>query len=398
MLTNSPTTCQTVRMARTAVIIGCGSIATAHAYGFVASGVVDLVGLADIHRGALDELGTSCGVPEEGRFTDYRAMLDAVRPDIVVICLWHELHTEAVRAAASRGVGVILCEKPIASNLGDAQAMMVAAQREGVKFAVAHQRRFYPGWAEARRLLAEGAIGPPSHVRLEVRDGILNSGTHSVDLARFVLGDPAAISVTGSVQRSTDRFERGVRIEDSALGMVELENSTRIFLESDIAAEGLVSANAVITGTEGLMAIEENHVRLMNAASGGWRTVSGSPLGSAAARPAPVHTLAEPLYRLIAHFGTAAIDEFVENFVRQARSLVAWLDGEIDDHPGDGRHGYAALEILMAIYESTRLHEVTRLPLATRLNPLDLLVESGALPVLRPGAYDIRANLVRGEA
>lgn len=109
-------------MTRTAAIIGCGSIATAHAYGFAASGMVDLVGLADIHRGALDELGQRCGVREAGRFTDYRAMLDAVRPDIAVICLWHELHTEAIQAAASRGVGVILCEKPIAGDLGAAQA------------------------------------------------------------------------------------------------------------------------------------------------------------------------------------------------------------------------------------------------------------------------------------
>ncbi len=97
-----------------------------------------------------------------------------------------------------------------------------------------------------------------------------------------------------------------------------------------------------------------------------------------------------PMYRLIAHFGTAAIDEFVENFVRQARSLVAWLDGEIDDHPGDGRHRYAALEIPMAIYESTRPHEVTRLPLATRVNPLDLLVHRGLCPC------SVRAHMTSG--
>jgi hypothetical protein len=40
---------------------------------------------------------------------------------------------------------------------------------------------------------------------------------------------------------------------------------------------------------------------------------------------------------------------------------------------------------------------VTRLPLATRANPLDLMVEAGDLPVLRPGKYDIRSSHVRGE-
>lgn len=384
-------------MMPTAAIIGCGSIATAHAYGFVASGAADLVGLADIRQESVDELGDLSRVAPSGRFTDYRRMLDELRPDIVVISLWHGLHAEAVVAAASRGARVILCEKPMAANLGDAERMMVAARRDGSRLAIAHQRRFYPGWAAARRLLADGAIGVPTHARLEVRDGLLNSATHNVDLARYVLGDPATVSVTAAVQRSTDRHERGLRVEDSALALIEVEGGVRIYLESDLDPSALISANAVITGTEGLMAIQENHVRLLNAGSNGWVTISGAPFGAAADEAKPVHPLAEPLYRLIAHFGTAVAEDFVENFVLQARSLTAWLDGDLDDHPGDARHGYAALEILMAIYESTRMHEVTRMPLATRVNPLDLLVEAGDLPVLRPGAYDIRASLVRGE-
>jgi hypothetical protein len=53
--------------------------------------------------------------------------------------------------------------------------------------------------------------------------------------------------------------------------------------------------------------------------------------------------------------------------------------------------------MLMAIYESARRHEKVILPLETRLNPLDLMVESGHLAVERPGRYDIRAFLLRGE-
>ena len=50
-----------------------------------------------------------------------------------------------------------------------------------------------------------------------------------------------------------------------------------------------------------------------------------------------------------------------------------------------------------AIYDSVRLHEVVRLPLPTRDYPLDLMVESGHLPVRYPGRYDIRACQLRGE-
>jgi hypothetical protein len=52
----------------------------------------------------------------------------------------------------------------------------------------------------------------------------------------------------------------------------------------------------------------------------------------------------------------------------------------------------------MAIYESARMHEVVQLPLRTHANPLDLMIESGDLPIERPGRYDIRAFLLSGES
>jgi hypothetical protein len=51
----------------------------------------------------------------------------------------------------------------------------------------------------------------------------------------------------------------------------------------------------------------------------------------------------------------------------------------------------------MAIYESARRHEVVRFPLQTRLNPLEVMLDTGRLPIERPGRYDIRTGLVRGE-
>ena len=53
--------------------------------------------------------------------------------------------------------------------------------------------------------------------------------------------------------------------------------------------------------------------------------------------------------------------------------------------------------MIHAIYESARCHERVMLPLQTRVNPLDLMVESGHLAPQRPGPYDIRAFLLRGE-
>ena len=63
--------------------------------------------------------------------------------------------------------------------------------------------------------------------------------------------------------------------------------------------------------------------------------------------------------------------------------------------PADSRT--VALEMIHAIYESARCHERVSLPLQTRVNPLDLMVESGHLTPERPGRYEIRASRLGGE-
>ena len=59
--------------------------------------------------------------------------------------------------------------------------------------------------------------------------------------------------------------------------------------------------------------------------------------------------------------------------------------------------GTEAMEMAVALYESARLHERVTFPVQTRVNPLELMVESGHLPVRYPGRYDIRATRLRGE-
>ena len=80
-----------------------------------------------------------------------------------------------------------------------------------------------------------------------------------------------------------------------------------------------------------------------------------------------------------------------------AQEAVDWVDGKIDDPLSSGAKGRATLEILMALYESARKRRRVELPLKTLANPLQLMVESGELPVEWPGAYETRARLVRDE-
>lgn len=350
-------------------IIGCGSIARAHAYGWTNCEHTELVALADITPEARAEFGERFGIPPAKQYADLREMLDQERPDIVSVCLWHGQHAPAVVAAAARRPKAILCEKPMATSLGEAEQMIVAAGRNHVKLAIGHQRRFLPGWNEARRLVAAGAIGRPLHLWSTVADGLLNWGTHTIDMMRFVMGDPAATAVVGAVQRQSDRYERALRIEDSCLGLIQFANGAQATIQSDLTPREQAGINCHFYGTEGMLTVDENTVRLMNAETNGWRTISEG---------SPEHT-------------------FRDAFLAQAYGIVDWIEGRVEDYRGEARKAYAVLEIMMALFESARLKEVTRLPLATRLNPLDLMVEAGELPVIRPGKYDIRSFLVRGE-
>ena len=156
---------------------------------------------ADITPSARDEFGEEFGVSENERYADFREMVEQEKPDIVSVCLWHGQHASTVIAVAALQPKLIICEKPMATSLGEAEQMIVAASRNKVRLAIGHQRRFLPGWNIARDLVADGAIGPVTHLWSNVADGLLNWGTHTIDMMRFIMGDPAATAVVGAVQR-----------------------------------------------------------------------------------------------------------------------------------------------------------------------------------------------------
>ena len=345
-------------------IIACGLIARAHARGWESAPEVELAAEADSDPQALKDMGEQHGVGPEHRYTDYRQMLDREGLDIVSVCSWHPQHAEMVVAAAAREPSVILCEKPMAVNLQEADAMIVACRRNGVKLAIAHQRRFYSGWIEARELVARGTIGEPLKLWSSGLEGLLNSGTHAIDCMRFLLGDPQTAWVMGNVERKTDRYERAIRIADACAGIIGFQDGAEGTIENEMNITPRGQINCFMVGSQGMLDIKENDVRLFSAQSGGWR-----PLENVQNDPS----------------------------CDQAQGIVDWLEGKVEDYRGEAQQGRAVVEIMMAVFESARCHEVVRMPLQTRLSPLDLMVESGQLPVERPGRYDIRSFLVRGE-
>jgi predicted dehydrogenase len=148
----------------------------------------------------------------------YEELLDDPLIDAVYIPLPNHIHAEWTIKAAAAGKH-ILCEKPLATSSAEARRMVEAAKDAGVLLMEAFMYRLHPLWIEARRLIAEGAVGDlmavqvffsyfnvdPDDIRniAEVGGGALNDiGCYAVNTARMLFGGEPN-RVTGAVRRDS---------------------------------------------------------------------------------------------------------------------------------------------------------------------------------------------------
>jgi predicted dehydrogenase len=131
-------------------------------------------------------------------YADYREMLAKEKPDIVTLCArWPDQRVPMLTAAAEIGAH-ILTEKPFARTLEEADAMVAAAERRGVKVQVGHPYRLMPAADAITRMLRAGELGALMEIRgrgkEDARAGgedLMVLGTHYFDLMRHFAGDPA---------------------------------------------------------------------------------------------------------------------------------------------------------------------------------------------------------------
>lgn len=160
---------------------------------------VEIVAVADPDEAGRANAQARAKAPRS--YADYREMLERERPNLVVIGpRWVGEHLAMVTAAAEIGAHVFI-EKPFAASLAEADRMLAATKRAGVKMAVAHQGRLHPATLHAARLVREGAIGRLRLVRgygkMDHRGGeqdLILLGTHVLDQMRFFAGDANWVS------------------------------------------------------------------------------------------------------------------------------------------------------------------------------------------------------------
>jgi predicted dehydrogenase len=133
------------------------------------------------------------GVPV---YEDAAAMIEAQAPKVLVIATHPDSHAAYCALAAARGVPVVICEKPLADSLRGARRIAALHRRGKLKVLVNHERRYAGDYRRARKILADGWLGPLLAVRgllcmgrnRRLLDVLWHDGTHLADAAMFLSG------------------------------------------------------------------------------------------------------------------------------------------------------------------------------------------------------------------
>lgn len=184
-------------------VIGTGFIVNnSHLPGLRAhAGRVELVAAVDVDERRLDAFRAAAGARVAG-FTSAEAMLDVVRPDLVLIGTPPELHREQTVAALKAGAWV-LCEKPLCLSLAEYDDIAAAEEASGAYASVVFQHRYGSGAVHARDLIARGELGAPlvAHCQTtwyvpwrgrwatEGGGPTMGHGIHQYDLLLYLLGE-----------------------------------------------------------------------------------------------------------------------------------------------------------------------------------------------------------------
>ncbi len=226
----------------------------------------EVVAAGNLHGESLQRLARDFGIPKA--YTNFAAMAADPTIDAVVIGLPNYLHAPVTIQMLEAGKHV-LCEKPMAMSVAEAQQMLDAARRTGRKLMIAHMWRFDREIRWLRDLVASGALGKvfkvKSHaiwlyegprpdswfVRRNLAGGgaLADMGVHSIDTLRFVLGGARPTKVFANVGTHFADIE----LEDTATLLLEFEGGIVGVIESGwyhLYADGLEGYTQVY-GTRG---------------------------------------------------------------------------------------------------------------------------------------------------
>lgn len=300
-------------------------------------------------------------------YTDYREMLPREKPDIVAVApRWTAAHEAMVTAAAESGAVGIYCEKPLAQTPAEADRMIAACDRRGVKLAVAHQMRIAPVIELAKQQVREGRIGQVLEMRGRGKEDkraggedLMILGTHVFDLMRQFAGDP--MWAFGGITAGGERIKRR-----------DVHPSTADGLDA-VAGDAVAGMFGFRDGLAGYFASRRSD----DASGKRWGLDIFGSRGAVAIRAEMepmVYILDSPEWTNAAWTRLALPGNPPPRDVNEAnRAIVADLLAAIDQNRepiASGRQALWTIEMAMALYESERTGGRVPFPLKNREHPL----------------------------
>jgi predicted dehydrogenase len=307
-------------------------------------------------------------------YADFREMLRTEKPQIVSVAdRFLDAHRDMVIACAEAGASVFL-EKPVSPTLQEADEMVAACDKHHVKCAIAHQTRYSPRLKMVKQMIADGQLGELLELRgrgkEDARGGgqdLMVLGTHILDLMRLLAGDArwcfarvwqdGKKALPGDVRQGGegmgpiqgDRIAATYGFDNGAVGTFGTykakEGASRRFALHVFGSKGVLH---LTTGSLPPVYWLDDPSWMAGSSKVPWQPITSAGIG----KPEPHKD------------GSADLGN---------RLIVADLMDAIDQDReplGSLRDGRAALEMILAVYESHKLDKPVELPMKNRRHPL----------------------------
>ncbi len=132
-------------------------------------------------------------------FADASEMLEKNKPDVVIIATPSYAHAELLQKVATTNPKLIICEKPVISSAEEGVQLRKYFAKKNTQILINFPRRFDPVIQKERDLLIKGKYGRVISANAIYSNGILNNGSHIMDLARFFFGEVVSLKALDGV-------------------------------------------------------------------------------------------------------------------------------------------------------------------------------------------------------
>ena len=360
-------------------LIGSGFVSSLHAEALGRCPAAELVAVASPTPGKAQAFAGKFGIAQH--FTDWRRLVELADLDMIVIGAPNDLHCEITLAAAAHGKHVI-CEKPLCLNLAEADRMIAACKKAGVKLMYAEELCFAPKYVRLKELLDEGALGKPVLLKQSEKHSgphaphfwdvdrsgggvTMDMGCHAIAFFRWLLTPRASTPhvATPRDERSESRGSAAItsvyahmttsvhadktRGDDNALLILEFAGGVTALAEESWTKLGGMDDRAEVHGSHGVAYADLLHASAIE-------TYSTVGYGYAVEKAGSTKGWSFTMYEEAWNYGfPQEMAHFVDCVQHDKPPLVT------------GEDGRAVLEAIFAAYESARTGRKVALPFAT---------------------------------